>query len=447
MSTRTAQQQKFIERFGLESVPTELRQTAWYEYFMIQVAISVNAGNVLLPALAVLEGGLSFQTAVLSTCIGAATAFLFVSLLTSPGAKHGIPAQFAIRSILGRKGGQFIASPIRTITSIYWFAVQTIGGTFVIKEMLNRWLHLNVPFTMLAVVLGIIMAILALIGFDAVKKATKFFLPVLVLGELVMLYLYFTSTRGGLTLQDVLVQDKNYDFPTMFFYASLVFVQYVSGVSASSDMARYAKSYRHAFWGLYSGNCFGFILTAILGAYTAVVSQQLNPFVYASQLTSSSILLAIIFLSAIVSMISININNAYTGGYSLLNSAPSIGRVKSSILFGIFAVLLCTVPSVVTEAKNYISLLGAFIIPLSAVIVTDFLYVKKGDLTIEDMTILTSGKYSLNKHAFLSVSGGTILYLLLPDSLSPGFVAFVVTSFVYMSTIFLVNKKSCTKDR
>lgn len=69
--------QTLLERFGLEPVPTQLRTSRWFDYLLIGIAFSVNAGNFLVPALAVLEGGLSFTYAVLSTVLGATIAFFF----------------------------------------------------------------------------------------------------------------------------------------------------------------------------------------------------------------------------------------------------------------------------------------------------------------------------------------------------------------------------------
>lgn len=303
-----------VERYGLEAVPIHLRTTTSIEYAMIQMAISVNAGNVLIPALAVLQGGLSFYQAVLSTIIGATAAFIFVSFLALPGAKYGIPAQYAIRSIMGVKGARYIASPVRTITSLYWFAVQTIGGTYLLKEILERVTSIAVPFTPLALVMATIMATLALIGFEAVKKMTKYFLPLLFIGGVIMLYILFTSGRSGVAMTEVATHDGTIPIGTMMFFSSLAFVQYISGVSSAADMARYAKSTKHAYFGLLTGNTIGFAITAILGAYTATISGNWNPYVVSSQLTNSTIFITIIVVAAIASMITINLSNAYTGG-------------------------------------------------------------------------------------------------------------------------------------
>lgn len=434
-----------IERFGLESVPTNLRTTSWYEYAMIQMTISVNAGNFLVPALAVLEGGLSFMWAVISTVLGAMLAFVFVSFLSFPGARKGVPSQYAVRSFLGQKGAQYFASPVRTITSLYWFAVQTIGGTYMAVELIQRAFSITLPFLPVSLLLATLMATLALVGFNAVKKATVFLLPLLFAGTISMLIVFLTSTVGGNTFTSTVSSIDAPKFTTVFFYASLAFVQYVSGVSSSSDMARYARSAKHAFFGLFIGNSFGFLFTALLGAYSASVAGSWNPFLITSRYTDSTILLTFIFIAALCSMFTINISNAYTGGYSLLNTFPSLGRVKSAIILGCFAIVLSGFPTLVNEADQYISLLGAFVIPLSAIIITDFIILKKARFTSELLSKMNSKENVINFDGFSAIVLGMCFYLLLPVSLSPGFLSFLFTGILYLVIkkirLFIKNKK------
>ncbi|UCZ54851.1 cytosine permease [Bacillus shivajii] len=431
---RTEHHQGFtkIERLGLEKVPDHLKTTTAFDYSRIQIAVSVNAGNVLVPALAVLEGGLSFSAAVLSTVIGAVLAFVFVSLLALPGAKYGIPAQYAIRTMVGTKGAMWITSPVRTITSLYWFSVQTIGGAYMLQEILLRAFHIHIPFIYLSLFLAMIMGYLALVGFHMMKKITAFFTPIMFLSAVVMFYVFFTSTPTGENHVAIFQFGSDNSLSMMAFFASLAFVQYVSGVSSSSDLARYGRSTHHAFWGILIGNSVGFTITALLGAYTAAAANHWNPFIITSQWTDSTILLFIIMSAAMMSMITINLNNAYTGGYSLLNSFPSLGRVKSAMIFGAAGVLLSTYPGVIDEAEGFISLLGVFIIPLSAVIVADYTVHKKLNISRNDLMKLADNKNKLNADASYAIVFGMIIYALIPSSYAPGFISFFVTVFTYV---------------
>lgn len=430
---QTASETK-LERFGLEAVPKELRSTSWFDYFIIQLSFSVNAGNFLLPALAVMEGKLSFIQAVLCTMIGAALAFFFVSLLSLPGSVHGVPAQFAIRSYIGVHGARFFSSPVRTITSLYWFCVQTIGGTWMIIEICSRYFHYEPPFVTLAMLLGIGMAGIAAAGFDAVKKITKYFLPFLLIGQGFIIYLYFTTNTAKLSSSDM-PKESDSAFLTMALYSSLVFVQYISGVSASADMARYARSPKHSFFGLYAGNLFGFFITACLGAYSAFYFQQPNPFISASSLTNSIPIVIIILLCSILSMFSINLNNAYTGSFSLLNIFPSLGRLWSAIIFGIAAIFCSTIPAFVTEASFFISLMGSAIIPLSAVIIIEFA------LNHMRTTIMPIPANGFNRNAILVIVAGICLYFIIPVHFSPGFITFLFSCMLYFSLV-KIRKKS-----
>ncbi|MFZ3590688.1 purine-cytosine permease family protein [Bacillus sp. DJP31] len=424
--------QELVERFGLDPVPKELRTSSWFDFLYIGIAFSVNTGNFLVPALAVLEGGLSFPFAVLSTVLGATLAFFFVSYLSLPGAAHGIPSQYAIRAMIGIKGARYVASPVRTLTSLYWFAVQTIGGTYVIKELTQRLWNLDIPFYFISIILASIMALLALIGFDAIKKATKYFIPFLFLGQGAILYLYITTSQTEKTFFDVFNGEQSFSMTSFLFFMGLAFVQYVSGVSSSSDIARYAKSEKHSFYGLFAGNVIGFSMAAVLAAFSAQELNSVNPFVSATELTDSYLLIGLITICALVSMVSINMSNAYTGGFSLLNSLPKLGRVKSAFLFGVIGVLFSCFPSLVTEAKQFISLLGAFVVPLSAVIITDFIVFKKSKIDILDLERILDKSTQINQPAFLTIAIGIIVYFFISDNFSPGLCTFLISSVLYV---------------
>ncbi|MFD1019034.1 purine-cytosine permease family protein [Thalassobacillus hwangdonensis] len=419
-----------LEKFGLESVPRELQRTPWYRFAFIQIAISANAGNFLVPALAVIQGELSFIAAILATCLGAWVGFAFVSILSLPGARLGLPAQYVIRSMLGVQGARYLSSPIRSLTSLYWFSVQTIGGTVVLQQLIVRATGEQIPFLLLSIPFSIIMVMLALVGFEAVKRATTYFLPMLLAGEMIMLYIYFTTNSGDRSLLMLSSETSHGSFSMMLFYASLAFVQYVSGVSASADMTRYARTPKEGAWGLFIGNALGFTLTAVIGCASAYLFHELNPFVSSSAQVQSPLIIGIITLTAVISMISINISNAYTGGYSLLNTFPRLSRIQSAVLFGALGVCFSSIPALVYEAEVFISMLGGFVIPISAVICADYIFIKKMKLDETALIHLTKAR-SINAVAILSIGIGAVLYFLIPGGWSPGFIAFVLTFSLY----------------
>lgn len=417
-----------FERFGLEAVPSSLKQSSWKEYTIIQLAFSVNAGNFLVPALAVMEGSLPWPYALASVWLGSLLAFLCVSALSIPGALYGLPGQYILRSFVGSWLATKIASPIRVLTSLYWFSVQTIGGTYIVKSVLDQTFSFTIPFSLIAAVLASIMGFLALVGYNAVKKVTKTFLPILIIGQFLMLYVIFTNIPVSALTS---VNSSTFSWLPFLFFMSLAFVQFVSGVSASSDMTRYAKTPRQGFYGMFIGNALGYFMTAFIGTLVAALFQSINPFVALSSISATPFVSFIIMLSGLLAMISINIGNAYTGGFSLLNSLPSLGRIKSAILFGVLGIFFSCFPMLASQASSIITLLGAGIIPLSAIIVTDYLWIKKGRISDDTFLEVVSGSYKINRSAFITFSIMIIAYFFVPEEISPGLIIFLVSSLLY----------------
>ena len=421
-------QKRNYEQYGLEAVPSALKQSTWKEYAVITFAFSVNAGNFLVPALAVTQGKLPWLAAFIAVWVGALLAFLCVSAVSIPGALYGLPGQYILRTFVGSWLATKIASPIRVFTSIYWFSVQTIGGTYILQAVILHYLGIHIPFVLIAIVIACIMAYLAVVGYEAVKKVTRLFLPVLITGQGLMLYVVFTEIP---VVSGVPTTELTMNWSVFFFYMSLAFVQFVSGVSSSSDMTRYAKTARHGFIGMFLGNSIGYLITALLGTVVAAYFHSTNPFVALSDATIPIIGL-VITLSGLLAMISINIGNAYTGGFSLLNTWPTLGRIKSALLFGLVGVTLSCFPSFSSEATSIISLLGAGIVPLSAIIVVDYLWIKRGAISEEHLVNVASGSYKLNISAIITFVIMSLTYLFIPKEFSPGMLIFMSSSIVYL---------------
>ena len=213
---------------------------------------------------------------------------------------------------------------------------------------------------------------------------------------------------------------------------SLAFVQFVSGVSASSDMTRYSKTAKQGFTGMFVGNAAGYFMTALIGTLVGSYFNSTNPFVVLSESAPHVIVGVLITFSGLLAMISINIGNAYTGSFSLLNTWPSLGRIRSSLLFGVVGITFSCFPTLASEASYFISYLGAGIIPLSAILVTDYLLIKKGIISEDVLLKVISGSYQLNLAAIFTFASMSIVYLMIPKTFSPGMLIFISSSLLYL---------------
>lgn len=433
-----------IEKYGLESVPNHLRNVKWHEYAFIQGAFAVNTGNFLIPAFAVLNGGLSIFHAILAAMTGAFLAFICISILSMPGAMYGIPAQYAIRFILGEKIARWVMSPIKVITSVFWFSIQVIGATILIREILLAYFKVKLSVVFLAPVISLIISIIVLLGFDTIKKTLKAIYPFLFGGQIIILYLF---------VKDILVNYDNsvnflfhsneaFSIKTFIFYSNLAFIQFIPVMGSASDLTRYAKNYKHGFYGLLAGNTLGYFITVILGATSAGIYKNINPFVVASELTNLFLFDAVILFVTIFSMISININNLYGGAFGLLNIIPKLGRIKATIIFSIVVIISSTLPDLVSNLESFINFFGLISIPFFSIVFFDFLVIKKFKLVGIDSN---QDINNFNRAGAILASIGVIVYYFVPKLYSPGFFIFIFIGILYLIVMHIFsNFKKCT---
>lgn len=415
-----------IEKIGLEPVPASQRTSKWYDYFFLQFAFSFNSGNFLLPALAVLQGDLPFLWAVCSMLAGCLIAFLLVALFAFPGVDYGITGQFAARMILGINGSRYFGSILRALIAVYWFSVQSVGAAVVVAFMLERLAGVTVHVLVLAPLFAMIMTVLAIAGYKTVTLAVRFIAPALTIVMIVLGALFLGADSAAYHLPNVLASGENRSIGTFLMYTGLAFAQYIPAISGSSDLCRYARSRSDAFIGLIGGSVLGMAVTASLVSYGAIASGEWNPYVAASALSDSPIVQLFVLFGVLISLCAINMNNAYTGGMSLLNAFPSMNRIRTTGWFGLAATGVCLFPGIIDHAAVYIQALGGLAVPLAGVLIVDYVYVQKFKIDVPSL-VRSDGVYryvyGYNPTAFAAILAASIYFYTAPDRLMPGLTA------------------------
>lgn len=425
----------FIEKIGLEPVPAGQRTSTWRDYFLLQFSFSFNAGNFLLPALAVLQGGLPFWWAVGSMVAGNVLAFILVALFSFPGVDYGIPGQFAARMILGIKGSRYFGSLLRALIAVYWFSVQTVGAAVVVSFMLQRLTGTTLNIMWLSLLFAAVMTVLAIAGYETVKVAVRFIFPVLTLVMIVLTWQFLTSDATSYQWVSVLAAGENRSIGTFLLYAGLAFAQYVPAISGSSDLCRYARHRIDAFIGLVGGSALGMAITASLVAYGAIASGEWNPYMAASALNDSLMIQLLLLAGVLVSLCAINLNNAYTGGMSLLNAFPTTNRMKTTAIFGLVSSAICLYPGIIDHAAVYIHALGGLAVPLAGVLVVDYLFVHKQQIDVDELARrdgIYRYTYGFNLSAFAAVALAALYFYSVPDKLMPGLSSCLLAGILHM---------------
>ena len=100
-------------------------------------------------------------------------------------------------------------------------------------------------------------------------------------------------------------------------------------VANIADFCRYTPTRRDMRIGLFASAVIALAVTTFVGGYAAAATGETNPFVAVAGLTSSTDACSSSSLVAIVVQgLAANITNVYTGGLSLVNSVPALGRVR-----------------------------------------------------------------------------------------------------------------------
>ena len=122
-------------------------------------------------------------------------------------------------------------------------------------------------------------------------------------------------------------------------------------------------------------------------AVFAVGNGETNPFVAASELTSSEIVLVVLLVAVVVQTFAANLTNVYTAG--LLARCPACRRSVASgrrcSSSGSPPLRLSAFPSLIEEAQSWITHLGNLAAPITGVVLADYLVVRRGRLDVPSL--------------------------------------------------------------
>lgn len=437
---------KGVEQFGVEVVPEDMRTVTWKDLFAIMFAFMLNPVMYMLPGLAVIVGGLPFWGAVWAITLGNALAFIGFCGMATLGADYGIPGQVGIRSIVGYWGSRIVTSPLRVIASVYWFAAQTLGGALAIAALLQSMTGQTYSFVAIAVIFAIVQSVLAIVGFDALKYFVRVVLPLMLLLSVITIYLLISAKNPSFAWAAVSASSgKTLTWAGFGLWTSMIVGTWSTMITDSADFCRYARSRKDMWIGFFFGAVGGTFVAAFIGAYAAVAGGDWNPFSVIAKLNPGGFVLFLLFVALSLNTISINILNHYTGGFSLVNTFPKIGRFWSTVIIAVTSVILCFFPTFINNATAFIMELGNIFTPIAGVLLFDYFFLKKTHLDVMGL-FEPKGRYrfwgGINLVALVSVVCGYFIFKALPPASIQAFSTIIITGGLYMLLSRLVGSFS-----
>ena len=371
------------------------------------------------------------------TILGCLLVYFFSNLIGKPSQKFGLPFVVLLRSSLGVSGAKYFGL-IRFLVGIFMFGIQTYflskAFTYLIRIaifsfepslleqdiLLTFLLGLNVIDWTSIIIAFLFQTFLFSTGMLFNRKLIRFSAVIVYVG-LIVFFLSILLSDVKFTSQAFI---DSLDFENFIDTKNLAPLVTVTGtifaffsiiILSFGDFSRYVKNESELKKGNFS-LIFNLIIFSILALFIVVGVDtfiEKNPENLSQILTNPSDIigkldnLIIINLSLIfilVASASTNlIANFIPSQYTLINLAPSSLSLKSAsiiiaflgFLIGVFWLSYLSQIGIL----SFVDTFGAFFGPLFGIMISDFYFIKKGNLTNKDI-------YSLEKDGAYYYSGG-----------------------------------------
>ena len=440
-------QPKGVEQFGVEPVPDNLKTVKWYDLFSIIVNLLLNPGIILIGGLAVVAG-LGFWAAVTAEVLGIFIAFVAYIVMATLGVDYGLPGIVSTRMAFGVRGSQWIVSLLRTISSVYWFAFQTLAGALGIIAVLNAWFGVEFSLITVSLVFAVLQVSVALVGYEYVKHLSRvaFPLKLVILGYLIYLLATYNDPNYAPAAVFSYSGEVGWKWAVFALWTNSVAAAWFSQVTDAADYCRYSKSRTDMWIGTMGAALIGTLFAAFIGAYAAAATlgNVSNPFEVMTGVTTSGITLFLILMVLVLDNWTINVLNIYTGGLSLANLLQKLGRFWSTVLVAVAGVGLSVFPSLVNGYTGFMTTMGNFYAPVVGVLIVDYVFIKRSHIDVLAL-FDRNGDYwytgGFNPVAIAWLVGGFVIYLLLPVSSIPTLTVAVIVGAAYYVTMRLLASK------
>jgi NCS1 family nucleobase:cation symporter-1 len=387
---------KFIESHHIERIPEAARHGKPWHQFAFWFGANVNVFNVVLGAVTV-SFGLTFWWALIAISVGTIIGALLIALHATQGPKLGVPQTIQSRGQFGFYGAAFMF-PAVLVLNIGFIAAQLVIQAQSMKGVIGS---ISIPVWI--VILAIPAIVIGIFGYrwiHRVMQATS-----LVVGVSLIIMLIQGLNFGSLPAHETSLSST----PSIGVFlagVALLTIDMLSFGPFVSDYTRYLPAETNGkklFWAIYGGNVVATIGSCAVGAYLAallpaVVAGPAGPVGAIARVSGKW---ALIVMAA--SLINACTFNAYTGAFQILSFANMWTRLKS------MSITLRVVPFVVVMAlgvvvaffgynnfvnnlSNFLDVLLVIFIPWSAVNLTDYFIVRRGEYHVASF-FMAQGRY------------------------------------------------------
>ncbi|WP_158237382.1 purine-cytosine permease family protein [Halegenticoccus soli] len=407
-----------IETEGVNVVPESDRNRGFWQIFVIWAGFTIVITNFLLGSLTVTAG---LVTGFAAAVISIALVGIVVYLGTKIAATEGTAGTTAMRAPFGIQG-RVIPSLAMVLATVGWFGVQTGIVASSTQQILANFGY-SVPFAVLAAILGLVMASVAIFGYQWIEWLNKIAVPIMTVLLAMVVYQIVTNYSTDLSTGG----------EGMTFWAALnVFPAATAAfLIVAMDYGRYGTPEdpdRPSLGASIAWVAFAIALAAI-GIVAAAAAGTWNPVDIMVELGLGSVGLLLLVAGSWTT----NVTNVYAGGIAL-SQITGLQRVYMTTLTGLIGTVLA-IAGIFSFGgiMSFLSALTITLVPTTGVLLVHY-YLFEGGLD-EDELFTRDGTYwylrGWNPTAVGAWIVGAVFAILAPEYLVPALSSAVVAGVIY----------------
>ena len=336
--------------------------------------------NVVLGGV-VVSIGLTFWWAIIAIAAGTLAGALFIALHATQGPRLGVPQTIQSRGQFGFYGAAFLF-PCVLLLNVGFIAAQLVIQSQSAQGVIGS---LTIPEWIL--ILAVPAVVIGIFGYRWIHRVMQATVVIVGLSMIIMLI-------QGLRYGSLPAKETTLHAPTAGLFlagAALLVIDMLSWAPFVSDYTRYLPvntSGRRLFWAIYAGNIVSTIVACTIGAYLAALLPSLGPVAAIGKISGKW---ALVILT--LSLINSDTLNAYTGAFQVLALGNMWRRFKSvSVMLRVVPFICVMAVGVliallgykhfVNNLSNFLDVLLVIFIPWSAVNLTDYFLVRRGNYDV-----------------------------------------------------------------
>jgi NCS1 family nucleobase:cation symporter-1 len=375
------QLRRYVETHHIDMIPAGARHGKPWQQAAFWAGANINVFNIVLGGVVVAFVGLTFWWAFIAIVVGTLAGALFIALHATQGPRLGVPQTIQSRGQFGFYGAAFLF-PCVLLLNVGFIAAQLVIQAQSAQGVIAS---LSIPEWIL--ILAVPAAVIGIFGYRWIHRVMQVTIVVVGLSMIVMLI-------QGLRYGSLPAKETTLHAPTAGLFlagAALLVIDMLSWAPFVSDYTRYLPvntSGRRLFWSIYAGNVASTIIAATLGAYLAALLPSLGPVAAIGKISGKW---ALVMLA--LSLINSDTLNAYTGAFQVLALGNMWRRFKSvSVMLRVVPFLCVMAVGVlvaligyahfVSNLSNFLDVLLTIFIPWSAVNLTDYFLVRRGNYDV-----------------------------------------------------------------